>query len=129
MTTGFLQSQDVCRHLLVQTDEPSTTSSWCHCCVACGSFPERTCRAAGPHMPQDTQLHVDLTFLFITIWQNFSLEVCCECKRRKIFFLMYKSWFFGAGFYSRMVFTCSVFFFFSTFFIRTGVFKKEMETF
>lgn len=47
-------------------------------------------------------------------------------KKKKKF--MYKSWFFGAGFYARMVFTRGVGFF-STFFNKSRFFKKEMETF
>lgn len=38
---------------------------------------------------------------------------------------MYKSWFFGAGFYARVVFTCSVCIFFSTSFNKNRFLKKR----
>lgn len=62
---------------------------------------------------------------------EFLMEVCCECKWGKIlffFFLMYRSWFFGTGFYAKMVFTCGVGFF-STFFNKNRFFKRKWKLF
>lgn len=53
--------------------------------------------------------------MFVTTWQDFGWKLV-NVNENSIFFLMYKPWFFGAGFYARAVFICSVGFFFSTFF-------------
>lgn len=65
--------------------------------------------------------------MFVTTWQDFGWKLV-NVNENSIFFLMYKPWFFGAGFYARAVFICSVGFFFPPSLI-TGFFKKEMETF
>lgn len=41
---------------------------------------------------------------------------------------MYRSWFFGTGFYAKMVFTCGVGFF-STFFNKNRFFKRKWKLF
>ncbi|XP_070330135.1 bcl-2-like protein 11 isoform X2 [Odocoileus virginianus] len=69
--------------------------------------------------------------LFITTRPTFQRKLVVNVNEgRDSLFLktMYKSWFSGARFYARMVFTCSVCVFFPTF-DKSRFFKKEMETF